>query len=73
MLFFEPIENYEKEFPPEVVGMIRVLAAVGFKGSVAEDLDLINDGLRIPLTEKTGKFVYDGKVAGYLRGLRPRR
>ncbi len=73
MLFFEPVKNYETEFPPDIVGMIRVLAAVGFKNSVAEDLNLINEGLPIPLIEAVGKFMYDGKVAGYLRGLRPEK
>ena len=73
MLFFEPVENYETEFPPDIVGMIRVLSAVGFKNSVTEDLILINEGLPIPLIEASGKFMYGGKVAGYLRGLRSKK
>jgi hypothetical protein len=70
MLFFEPVEDYEKIFPPQIVGMIKVLAALGFKDGVDHDLDLINRGLKIHFVERAGKICYDGKVAGYPRGVK---
>lgn len=71
MLYFEPADGYETTFPPEVVGMIRVLAAIGFKNGVGTDLASINRHLEIPFVEVAGKLFYDGKVAGYPRGCDP--
>jgi hypothetical protein len=71
MLFLEPVKNYREKFPLEIVGMITVLAAIGFKGSLVADLEEVNLGRAISLIEKDGRFIYDGQVAGYLRALRP--
>lgn len=72
MLFLEPIEGYEKEFQPEVVGMIRVLAALGFKGPPGEDLARINrNSPLLPIVEKDGKFFYGDELVGYVRAIEP--
>ena len=71
MLYFEPADGYETTFSPEIVGMIRVLAAIGFKNGVAEDLASINRHLKIPFVEVDGKLFYGAKVAGYPRGPDP--
>ena len=70
MLILEPVAGYENKFPPWVAHILRWLAETGFSGSMDRDLTLINLGLLLPITEKDGKFYYDGKVAGYLRYVR---